>query len=422
LAGKASILATDRLFRSRQLEAVIMLVLSRNPDSAIHIGSDITVKVLSIRRQAVKLGIEAPKSVPVWRDELACLADERQPTPAAIKPTAGMKIVLVIEDDPGHAKLIRNALCQFQGTMVTVAGTASTALSALGASVTSPEDIVQPDLVLLDLGLPDTSGLEVLRTIRSVPELVTTPVVVLSCNDDEKVMHECLEAGANAFVVKSANYGDFHTLVGRIGQFWAGDCLARRRSFTRRSDEFLTAPSDAAAAMGTDANECEEELVLTDYSKRILLADDDAGHVTLIKRALRRANVNCAVDVVGNGVEVVEYLFGVGQYADCKPTVMPDLVLLDLNMPEMNGRQVLQALRRVRSEDRADLPPIVVLTSSDEEADISDAYNLGAQSFIRKPAHHGRFIEAVQQTTLYWLGLNQSPSTQPCAPRIRVPR
>lgn len=399
-----------------------MLVLSRDRDSAVHIGSEITVKVLSIRRKNVKLGIEAPRTVPVWRSELAPMLDEPPQSSAAEKnPTAGMKIVLVIEDEPGHAKLIRKALCQTQGTMVTVAETASSALHTLGINLASPEDIVHPDLVLLDLGLPDSSGLEVLRSIRSVPDLRTTPVVVLSCSDDETVMHQCMEAGANAFVVKWTNYDDFHALVRRIGQFWAGDCLARRRSFGQRSDDFLTAPSDDAANIGVGADDFDEELVGTDQSKRILLAEDDAGHVTLIKRALTRAYIDCRVDVVGNGVEVIDYLFGAGQ--ERQPTAMPDLVLLDLNMPEMNGRQVLQVLRRVRSEDGLTLPPVVVLTASDDDADVSDSYKLGAQSFIRKPVDHGRFTEAVQQTTLYWLGLNESPSGDySLARRIGCPR
>jgi two-component system response regulator len=390
------------------MEAVIMLVLSRDRDSAVHIGSDITVKVLSIRRNKVKLGIEAPRTVPVWRNELTPMLDEPLQTAAAeTNPTASMKIVLVIEDEPGHAKLIRKALCQTQGTMVTVAETASSALDALGTKLASSEDIVQPDLVLLDLGLPDSPGLEVLRGIRSVPDLRTTPVVVLSCSDDETVVRQCMDAGANAFVVKPTNYDDFHALVGRIGQFWAGDCLARRRSFGQRSDDFLTAPSDAAASIGAGAGDVGEELVGADHSKKILLAEDDAGHVALIKRALRRANIDCRVDVVGNGAEVIDYLFGVRQ--ERQPTAMPDLVLLDLNMPEMNGRQVLQALRRARSQDGLTLPPVVVLTASNDDADINDSYKLGAQSFIRKPIHHGRFAEAVQQTTLYWLGVNESP-------------
>jgi two-component system response regulator len=102
---------------------------------------------------------------------------------------------------------------------------------------------------------------------------------------------------------------------------------------------------------------------------------------------------------------------------------MPDLILLDLNMPEMNGRQVLQVLRRARTQDHLNLPPVVVLTSSDEESEINDAYNLGAQSFVRKPVQHGRFMQAVQQTTLYWLGLSESPSWDGSpAGRMKCPR
>ena len=391
------------------MEAVIVLVLTRKRDSAVHIGSDITVKVLSIQRQQVSLGIEAPKSVRVWRDELAPLFEKEQQTHTG-RPSAGIKIVLVVEDDPGHAKLIRKALCQSQGTMVTVAETAGNALEALGVHVAGPEDLVLPDLILLDLGLPDSSGLDVLRTIRSVPQLRTAPVVVLSCSDDESVMTECMEAGANAFVVKSSNYDDFLGLVRRIGQFWAGDCFARQCRIEPRGDDSLATLPRAVGAAGPDDRMSVEEAGRMGLAKTILLAEDDAGHATLIKRALTRANIDCTVDVVRNGVEAIDYLLSVGEYADRKPAVMPDLILLDLNMPEMDGRQVLQHLHNARTQDRINLPPVVVLTSSDEETEIKDAYSLGAQSFVRKPVQHGRFMEAVQQTTSYWLGLHESPN------------
>jgi CheY-like chemotaxis protein len=160
--------------------------------------------------------------------------------------------------------------------------------------------------------------------------------------------------------------------------------------------------------MVADVDRLHKPLAATHNSKRILLADDDAGHVALIKRALRRANVDCTVDVVQNGVEAIDYLFGIGGFVDRPSSGVPDLMLLDLNMPEMDGRQVLQVLRNARNQERLKLPPVVVLTSSDEEADIKDSYNLGAQSFIRKPVDHGRFTEAVQRTTQYWLSLNES--------------
>jgi len=397
-----------------------MLVLTRNRESGIHIGSDIKVQVLSIKRQAVTLGIDAPDSVRILRDELVPQLDQQQQAPAINQSNAGMRIVLVVEDDPGHAKLIRKALCQHQGTMVTVAGTAQSALDALGTQVTSPAEIIQPDLIMLDLGLPDGSGLDVLRMIRSVPGLRSTPVVVLSCSDDEDELNECMESGANAFVPKSAGYDEFRAQVSRVGQFWAGDCFARR-SFSHDRDNIPAAPSNDAAT--TEADRFEEHPAITDRAKRILLADDDAGHATLIKRALRRAKIDCTVDVVCTGVEAIDYLFGQGDSADRQTTALPDLMLLDLNMPEMNGLQVLQVLQNSRNQggQRLTLPPVVVLTSSDEDADVNDSYRLGAQSFIRKPVDHGRFTHAVQQTTQYWLGLNESLSNG-ASRQMQVPR
>lgn len=398
-----------------------MLVLSRNEESAVNIGSDIKVKILSINRHSVKLGVEAPQDVRIWRDELPPKFDQQSEPLADIQTTAGMRVVLVVEDDPGHAKLIRRALCQHQGTMVTVAATARNALDALGARVTRPDDIARPDLILLDLGLPDGSGLDLLCMIRSVPELRSTPVVVLSCTEDEATVNRCMESGANAFVSKSAGYDDFHAQVSRIGQFWAGDCFARRSS-SQRTDDLTNADSNDAAATSTGADESEQRLVGSDHGKRILLADDDEGHATLVKRALRRANIDCTVDVVRNGVEAIDHLFGVGCHSKREPGNMPDLILLDLNMPEMNGRQVLQMLRNTRSQERLRIPPVVVLTSSDEEADINDSYRLGAQSFIRKPVDHGRFMETVQQTTRYWLSLNESPIPEQARAANRLPR
>ena len=238
------------------------------------------------------LGIDAPDSVRILRDELVPTLDQQPQAPALNQSTAGMRIVLVVEDDAGHAKLIRKALCQHQGTMVTVAETAQSALDALGAQVTRPDAMIQPDLIMLDLGLPDGSGLDVLRRIRSVPELRSTPVVVLSCSDDEDVLNECMESGANAFVPKSTGYDDFRAQVSRVGQFWAGDCIARR-SFSHRRENIPASASDDAV---TEADGSEEQPAIADRAKRILLADDDAGHATLIKRALRRAKIDCAVE------------------------------------------------------------------------------------------------------------------------------
>lgn len=141
--------------------------------------------------------------------------------------------------------------------------------------------------------------------------------------------------------------------------------------------------------------------------KTILLADDDPGHVVLFRKAITQSGIPCRVDCVHDGTEVIEYLFGAGRYKDRRTADMPSLILLDLKMPAMDGLQVLQILRRVRGEDRTRFPPIVVLTSSEDENDIAQAYGLGAQSYIRKPPEFSQFAEAVRDTVHYWLGLNQ---------------
>jgi two-component system, response regulator len=148
--------------------------------------------------------------------------------------------------------------------------------------------------------------------------------------------------------------------------------------------------------------------------KTILLAEDDVNHVELFRRALGNSGIACRLDVVHDGTEVIDYLFGTGEYTErhCQP--MPDLILLDLKMPRMNGVQVLKIMRRVRGDDRGRFPPVVVLTSSDLDNDVSDAYQWGAQSYIRKPLVYSEFAAAVRETVQYWLGLNQP------APRHRA--
>lgn len=211
-----------------------MLVLSRRENSSIKIGSDVTVTVLSARRNMVRLGIQAPKDVRVLRDELEAPAFEETRRTDVDKQRRGsrMKIVLVIEDDQLHAKLIRKSLCSNQGTMVTVAETAKLALDAL-AGGSDHDDVVRPDLILLDMQLPDSTGLDVLRSIRKDNRLRRTPVVMLTCCQDDTVVDECMESGANAFVVKSARWDDFRSSVLRIGDFWTNDYFAPRRSSNR---------------------------------------------------------------------------------------------------------------------------------------------------------------------------------------------
>lgn len=141
--------------------------------------------------------------------------------------------------------------------------------------------------------------------------------------------------------------------------------------------------------------------------KTILLAEDDLGHAELFRQAMKETGIRGRLVVVEDGTEVIDYLFASGQYADRDQEDLPDLILLDLKMPRMSGLQVLQVLRRVRGDERVHMPPVVVMTSSDDDRDIIEAYRRGAQSYIRKPIDFAEYARTVRETLEYWLGLNR---------------
>ena len=134
--------------------------------------------------------------------------------------------------------------------------------------------------------------------------------------------------------------------------------------------------------------------------------EDNPDDEALTLRALRRNNILNQVDVVRDGAEALDYLFGAGAHAGRDLGVMPELVLLDLKLPKVNGHEVLQ---RIRADQRTRLLPVVILTSSREEEDVIKAYLHGANSYVRKPVDFTQFASAVQQLGLYWLVLNEPP-------------
>ncbi len=141
-------------------------------------------------------------------------------------------------------------------------------------------------------------------------------------------------------------------------------------------------------------------------TKVILLAEDNPDDVQLTLRALKKSKIMNEVVVAQDGVEALEYLFGTGKYAGRDTKVLPQVVLLDLKMPRMDG---LEALQRIRKDERTKLLPVVVLTTSSEDRDRVESYNFGANSYVRKPVDFNSFAEAVNQLGLYWLVLNESP-------------
>ena len=142
--------------------------------------------------------------------------------------------------------------------------------------------------------------------------------------------------------------------------------------------------------------------------KVILLVEDNPDDELLTLRALRKNNVLNKVVVARDGVEALDYLFGTGEYAGRDTGVMPQLILLDLKLPKIDG---LEVLRRLREDERTRLLPVVILTSSREQQDMLDGYGLGANSYVRKPVNFEQFVQAIEQLKLYWLILNEAPPT-----------
>ncbi|HEV3256007.1 MAG TPA: response regulator [Gemmataceae bacterium] len=139
--------------------------------------------------------------------------------------------------------------------------------------------------------------------------------------------------------------------------------------------------------------------------KVILLVEDNPRDEILTLRAFKHSNLVNDVVVTRDGAEALDYLFCTGDYAGRDPDVLPQVVLLDLKLPKLDGLEVLRRLRQCEHTRRL---PVVILTSSDEEQDRMKGYDLGANSYVRKPVDFVQFAEAVRQLQLYWLVLNET--------------
>ena len=138
--------------------------------------------------------------------------------------------------------------------------------------------------------------------------------------------------------------------------------------------------------------------------KLILLVEDNPDDEILTLRALKKANVANRIEVVRDGAEALDFVFGSGNYAGRDTSDMPQLILLDLKLPKVSGLQVLE---RIRSDERTKRIPVVILTSSTEEIDIKSGYDLHVNSFVSKPVNFQEFSDVVQRLGLYWLLVNQ---------------
>jgi two-component system response regulator len=141
-------------------------------------------------------------------------------------------------------------------------------------------------------------------------------------------------------------------------------------------------------------------------SNIILLVEDNADDAELTLRAFRKSKILNEIVVVTDGVEALDYVFATGEHLGRDPKAIPEVILLDLKLPRIGG---LEVLRQLRADERTRRIPVVVLTSSNEERDILSSYDLGANSFVRKPVDFAQFVEAAQHLGLYWLVMNEPP-------------
>jgi CheY-like chemotaxis protein len=145
---------------------------------------------------------------------------------------------------------------------------------------------------------------------------------------------------------------------------------------------------------------------MSEFDQRpILLVEDNQDDEVLTLRAFRKSNIRNPVVVARDGAEALDYLFGRGAYAGRDMSIMPQVILLDVHLPKLDG---LEVLRHIREDERTRQLPVVMLTSSNEERDLSGSYQLGVNSYVRKPVDVTSFFEAVRQLGMYWLVLNET--------------
>jgi two-component system, response regulator len=138
----------------------------------------------------------------------------------------------------------------------------------------------------------------------------------------------------------------------------------------------------------------------------ILLVEDNPNDVELTLRAFERSSVGNEIVVARDGEQAIDYLFSTGRHADRAPALMPEVVLLDMRLPKID---CLGVLRRMRADERTRRLPVVILTSSKEEKDVRTSYDLGANSFVRKPVDFSEFVTAARHLGIYWLVMNEPP-------------
>lgn len=145
---------------------------------------------------------------------------------------------------------------------------------------------------------------------------------------------------------------------------------------------------------------------MNDNSVEVLLVEDNPSDVELVLKALKKHHLNISMHVARDGVEALDFIFARGEFAYRNIGNYPKVIFLDLKLPKMSGLEVLQ---QIKSDERTKMAPIVILTSSTDEQDVIESYQLGVNSYIVKPINFDKFVQDIVDTAIYWLTLNHAP-------------
>lgn len=268
--------------------------------------------------------------------------------------------LLLVDDSEVFCRSARNFLADHADFEVCgVASSVSEALTLVGSEV--------PDVVIMDIDMPQHSGLDGARLLKALP--APPGIILISLTGPPETVNVALAAGADGFVAKSSIGVELVPMI---------------------------------LALCADRGAGNEVYVMT-RSAHILLVEDNRMDVELTLDAFRERRLTNTVHVANNGQLAMDYLLGSGDYANRKRYPLPDLILLDLKMPVMDGHEVL---RRIKASTPLKRIPVVILSSSKEEGDLVMTYDNGANSYLVKPVSFDGFLEVVKRIDDYWLTLN----------------
>lgn len=306
--------------------------------------------------------------------------------------------VLLVEDSPGDVRLTQEALRD--ATMPVKLHVTFDGVDAMAFlhNEHPHEDAPRPDLILLDLNLPRMNGQEVLAHIKADARLRAIPAVILTASAAEEDIVRSYQLHANCFLSKPVQVDEFESLVKTTGDFWLTKVKLppdTAEPAQHGVPEITDRP--AAAAEGKARHPVLSASKEIRMATQVLLVEDSPGDVRLTREAFRDADISIELHVATDGVEAMDFLRRAGMHASAP---RPDLILLDLNLPRMDGREVLA---QIKADDDLRTIPTVILTTSDAEADIVESYQLQANCYLTKPVQLDAFESLVQSINDFWL-------------------